>query len=165
MEAEKIQVKEGDVAVITCPLCRKIKKMSVAKYKEKGKRELRIKCSCDNTFRLYLEYRKHPRKSVGLLGKSINLSKQRESQDIIIKNISLGGIGFCPFKKHRTRIDDQLQVSFELNGPDKIPIDADATVRAAGRDHIGCEFNAAENFRTALGFYLPVSWKNIEGLD
>ncbi len=154
MEAGKVLVKEGDNATITCPICQKSKKISVAKYKEQSKRELRIKCSCGNIFCLCLEYRKHPRKSVKLLGKSINLSKHRESQDIIIKNISLGGIGFYPFKKHRTEKEDRLQVSFALNDRNSTLIDTDATVRAAGKDYIGCEFNASETFMTSLGFYL-----------
>jgi hypothetical protein len=154
MEAGKVLVKEGDVAIITCPLCKKSKKLSVAKYKEIGKRELRIKCSCGNIFCLLLEYRRHPRKPVKLLGKSINLSKHRERQDIIVKNISLGGIGFYPFKTHRTQKDDRLQVSFALSDSNNTPIDTNATVRAAGKDYIGCEFNSSETIKTSIGFYL-----------
>ena len=154
MKAAKVLVKEGDVAIISCPLCKKSKKLSVAKYKEQGKRELRIKCNCGNIFCLLLEYRRHPRKPVKLLGKSINLSKHRESQDIIIKNISVGGIGFFPFRRHRTQKEDRLQLSFELNDYNNTSIDAHATVRAAGKDYIGCAFNDAETITSSLGFYL-----------
>ena len=84
MQSRKVLVKEVDVVNITCPICLKTKQLSVARYKEIRKRELRIKCSCDNIFNLCLEYRKHPRKSVELLGCSTNLSKHRECQDIII---------------------------------------------------------------------------------
>lgn len=154
MEARKVLVKKGDVAIITCPFCRKTKKLSVVKYKEKRKRELRVKCCCDNIFCLCLEYRRHPRKPTRLLGKSINFSYNRENQDIIIKDISLGGIGYLTFKKHRTQINDRLHVLFELNDCNNTPIDTEATVRAASKDHIGCEFNATENFKTSLGFYL-----------
>jgi len=154
MEAGKALVKEGDVAVISCPFCKKSQKISVAKYREQSKRKLRIKCGCDKIFSLCLEYRRHPRKPVKLLGKSINLSNHKESHDIIINNISLGGIGFYPFKKHRTRKEDQLQLSFELNDFNKTSLATHATVRAAGKDHIGCEFNPTEIFMTTLGFYL-----------
>jgi len=154
MEARKVLVKKGDVAIVTCPFCRKTKKLSVVKYKEKRKRELRVKCCCENIFCLCLEYRRHPRKPARLLGKSINFSYNRENQDIIIKDISLGGIGYLTFKKHRTQINDRLHVLFELNDCNNTHIDTEATVRAASKDHIGCEFNATENFKTSLGFYL-----------
>jgi len=154
MEAPKVLVKEGDVAIITCPFCRKSKKISVAQYKGKTKRELCIQCSCDKIFCICLEFRKHPRKSVKLLGKSINLSQHRESQDIIITNISFGGIGFFLFNKHRTQKDHRLQVCFDLNDCNVTAIDTESTVRTASMDYVGCEFNATESFRPSLGFYL-----------
>ncbi len=145
MEMSKVMVKEGDVAIITCPSCREIKNLSVLHYKETGQRELKIRCSCDTLFCICLEYRAHHRKPTRLLGKTINLSNHRENQDVIIKNVSRGGIGFCPFKKHRTRQDDLLQLS---------SIDTDVTVRSSTIDYIGCEFNSTEKFKTSLGFYL-----------
>jgi hypothetical protein len=154
MEASRVLVKEGDVAIISCPFCRKTKKLSVVPYKEKRKRELRIKCSCEKIFSISLEYRKHQRKTVKLLGKSINLSQHRKSQDIILMNISLGGIGFCPMKKYEIRKDDRLQVLFALNDSNNTPIETSATVRTASKDYVGCEFNNTESFRPSLGFYL-----------
>ena len=149
-----VLVKEGDVAIIICPSCREIKKISVLHYKETGQRELKIRCSCDTLFCICLEYRAHHRKPTRLLGKTINLSNHRENQDVIIKNVSRGGIGFCPFKKHRARQDDLLQVSFNLNGVQLSSIDTDVTVRSSTIDYIGCEFNSTEKFKTSLGFYL-----------
>jgi hypothetical protein len=154
MEMKKVVVKEGDVAIITCPFCRKTKKMSVARYKETGKRELKIKCSCEKVFSICLEWRKHHRKPAKLLGKSINLTNHREKQDVIIKNISLGGIGFCSLRKHRTQKDDRLQVSFNLNDVQHTPIDEHIMIRFSTNDYIGGEFNSTEKFKTPLGFYL-----------
>ena len=154
MEMIKVMVKKGDVAIISCPFCQKTKKISVEQYKETGKRELTIKCSCDKVFCICLECRKQHRKPARLLGKSINLSNHSEKQDVIIKNISSGGIGFCPFKKHRTRKDDRLLVSFNLNDIQHTPIDTHITVRSTTNDYIGCEFNSTEKFKTSLGFYL-----------
>ena len=154
MEMSKVMVKEGDVAIITCPSCREIKKISVLHYKETGQRELKIRCSCDTLFCICLEYRAHHRKPTRLLGKTINLSNHRENQDVIIKNVSRGGIGVCPFKKHRTRQDDLLQVSFNLNDVQLSSIDTDVPVRSSTIDYIGCEFNSTEKFKTSLGFYL-----------
>ena len=154
MEKIKVMVKEGDVAIITCPFCRKVKKAPVLHYKETGQRELKIRCSCDTLFCICLEYRKHHRKPTRLLGKSFNLSNRRENHDVIIKNVSLGGIGFCSFKKHRTLKDNRLQVLFNLNNVQHTPIDTYVTVRSATNDYVGCEFNSIEKFKTSLGFYL-----------
>jgi hypothetical protein len=154
MEMRKVLVKEGDVAIITCPFCRRTEKLPVGHYNETGQRELKIKCSCEKVFCICLERRVHHRKPAKLLGKSVNLSNHRENQDVIIQNISNGGIGFCPFKKHKTRKDDRLQVSFNLNDLQVTPIDTHVTVRSTTNDYIGCEFNFSEKFKTALGFYL-----------
>ena len=154
MQTTKALVKEGDVGIITCPYCRRVKKMSVAQYREKGKRKLLIKCSCDKVFCLCLEYRKHPRKPVELLGRSVNLSLHRETQDIIIRNISLGGVGFSPPAQHRTRKDARLQVSFALKDCKNTFLDTDVIVRAASRDYVSCEFNNPEAYRPSLGFFL-----------
>ena len=154
MEIRKVMVKEGDVAIVICPFCRKTEKISVGHYKETGQRELRIKCICKELFCICLERRAHHRKPVKLLGKSVNLSNHKKNQDVIILNISNGGIGFCPFKKHKTRKDDRLHVSFNLNDLQLTPIDTHVTVRTTMNDYIGCEFNSSEKFKTALGFYL-----------
>ena len=154
MEATKVLVKEDGAAIITCPFCRKTTKKSVAHFKEQSKRQLLIKCGCDNIFCLGLEYRRQPRKSVQLLGKSVNWSQHGESKNIIITNISSGGIGFCPFDTHRTKKDDQLQVSFTLNDCNNTPIETAATVRTVGKSYIGCEFNSTESFKSSVGFYL-----------
>ena len=154
METRKVIVKESDVAIISCPFCRETKKMSVGKYRETGKRQLKVKCSCNKIFEISLECRRHDRKITKILGKSINLSSHREMQDIIIENISSSGIGFCPSKKHKTRKDDRLQVSFLLNDIQQTLINTHVTVQSATSEYVGCEFNSTEKFKTSLGFYL-----------
>lgn len=154
MEAHKVLVKDGDVAVISCPNCGKTRKLPVEPYRRTSKRDLRIRCSCTNVFCLCLEYRKDRRKPVRLLGRSINLSNHRVCQDIIIKNISMGGVGFCPFTKHRTRPNDRLLLSFTLNDVNSTAIDADVSVRSVNQDYIGCEFTNTRNIWTPLGFFL-----------
>lgn len=155
MKTRKLLVKDNDIAVVVCPSCGQSKNLSIFQYKENRKRELSIKCCCHAFFDICLEFRKHPRLETRLLGKSINLSNHRESKDVIIKNISLGGICLCPFSKnHRTRKDDRLHVFFTLNNLQQTPIESKASVRSVSSDFIGCEFNSTEHFKTALGFYL-----------
>ena len=154
MGARKVLVKEDDLAIISCPGCGKTKKLSMVPYKQNSKRDLRVKCSCENVFCLCFEYRRDRRKSVRLLGKSINLSNHRESQDIIIKNISMGGVGFYPFKQHKTKQEDRLQLFFELNDCNNTPLKVDVTVRTVCNDYVGCEFNNTGKIEASIGFYL-----------
>ena len=155
MKTKKLLVKEGNLAVVVCPFCLQTKNLSVSHCKETSKRELKIKCDCEEFLDICLEFRKHPRLETRLLGKSINLSNHRENQDVIIRNISLGGICLSPFSKdHRTKKDDQLHVSFALNNSKQTPIETKVSVRSVSSDFIGCEFNSTDHFKTALGFYL-----------
>ncbi|MBW2466859.1 MAG: PilZ domain-containing protein [Deltaproteobacteria bacterium] len=153
MKVIEVIVKD-DVALISCPTCRKNRNISVGSFKETGKRNLKIKCDCEQIFGIFLECRKHFRKPAKLLGKSINLSNDRESHDIIIKNISAGGVGFCPFKSHGTRKDDYLQVSFILNDVEKTSIDTHVMVQSSTNEYVGCEFISTEKFKKPLDFYL-----------
>ena len=154
MEPKKILVKEGDIAIVTCPSCQKIRKLSVKKYKQKGKREIKIRCNCENIFDVFLEFRKFPRKSTKLIGKTINISKTKDPQRVIIKNVSFGGIGFSPFNEHESEMFDQLMVSFNLNDVANTYIDTQVTVRVANENYVGCEFNSYGQFKKDLGFYL-----------
>lgn len=154
MEKRMVQVKEHDEAAILCPGCSKVKNISVESYRRAGKRDLRVKCSCGELFGLCLEYRKYYRKPVKLLGKSINFSNHRETQDIVVKNISMGGIGFCPFQKHKTRQGDRLQVFFELNDSSSTAINTDVTVCTVRENYVGCGFINTRGIRESLGFFL-----------
>ena len=154
MEISKVVVKEGDIAIVTCPFCRKTKKISVIQYKNASKRKLKIKCICERIFYIYLEFRRHFRKPAGLLVESVNLSNDREKENLVMKDISLSGIGLCPFKEHEVQKDDLLQITFNLNDVRHTFIETDVTVRSATDDYIGCEFNSTKKFMTPLGFYL-----------
>ena len=153
MGARKVQVKENDTVIISCPCCGKTKELSVERFKQNYRRDLRVKCICQKIFHLCLEFRKDFRKSVKLLGKSTNLSNHGESHDIIIKNISIGGLGFTPFKNHKIKKDDRLLLSFELNDYNNTRIDTDAVVRTVKHDYIGCEFNNKQKIESSYGFY------------
>jgi hypothetical protein len=154
MEPKKILVKEGDIAIVTCPSCQKIRKLSVEKYKQKGKRDIKIRCNCENIFEVFLEFRKFPRKSTKLIGKTFNISKRKDPQKVIIKNVSMGGVGFTPFNGQKYEMFDQLMMSFNLDDVALTHIDTQVTVRAANENYVGCEFNSFDQFKKDLGFYL-----------
>jgi len=154
MEERKILVKEGDIAIVTCPFCQKLRKLSVEKYKNRGKRDITIRCNCETIFQVCLEFRRYPRKLSKLIGHCVNISKNRERQNVIINNISFGGIGISHFNDHRTARHDQLMVSFNLNNIAQTHIDTKVTVHTINENYVGCEFNSNDQFKKDLGFYL-----------
>jgi hypothetical protein len=154
MESRKILVKDGDIAIITCPFCQKVRKLSVEKYKKTGKRNIKIRCNCETIFHTNLEFRRYPRKSIRLIGDCVNISKNRVHKNIIINNISYGGIGFNFFNGYDIARNDQLKVSFNLNNAAQTHIDTQVTVQTANDKYVGCEFNSNDQFKQDLGFYL-----------
>ena len=154
METTKVIIQEDDVAVITCPFCLETRRLSVEQNSGAAKRALKIKCLCGKVFAVCLDYRKHERKATNLLGFSVNLTNHHEKQDIIIENISLGGLAFCPFQKHQISKEDLLKVSFNLCDSGQTSIDALVTVRTATDSYVGCEFKATDEFITPLESFL-----------
>ena len=154
METTKVIIQEDDIAVITCPFCLETRRLSVEQNCGAAKRALKIRCLCDKIFAVCLEYRRHERKATNLLGLSVNLTNHNSRQDIIIENISLGGLAFCPFKKYQISKEDMLKVSFNLNDSTQTPIDAHVTVRTATDNYVGCEFKATDKFITPLESFL-----------
>lgn len=154
METTKVVIQEDDIAVIACPFCLETRRLSVKQNSGAAKRALKIKCLCDKVFAVCLEYRRHERKATNLLGLSVNLTNHNEEQDIIIENISLGGLAFCPFEKHKISKEDLLKVSFNLSDRGQTTIDTHVTVRTATDNYVGCEFKATDEFITPLESFL-----------
>ena len=154
METIKVVIQEEGIAVITCPFCLETMRLSAEQNSGAAKRALKVRCLCDKIFAVCLEYRRHERKATNLLGLCVNLTNNNEKQDIIVENISLGGLAFCPFKKHQISKEDLLKVSFNLSDRGQTSIDAHVTVRTATDSYVGCEFKTTDEFITPLESFL-----------
>ena len=152
--SRKIFVRSDDTAVITCCNCRLRKNIPVSSLKGK-KSQVKIKCGCKNVFTVDLEFREKFRKTTNLYGKFIN-HYRRSSGDIIVKNLSLDGLGFTTTNIDKFKNGDKIEVYFELNNSDRTTIKKEAILRNIHKNNIGCEFvksNQAE-YECSLGFYL-----------
>ena len=107
MEPQKAFVREDGTTVLKCPFCRHARTVSVKKIKD-VKKVIKVKCSCQESYSVSLELRKLYRKDASLHGRYVNLSLDNESGRMIVKDVSMGGIGFEAMgknnikKEHRT---------------------------------------------------------------
>ena len=153
MEPQKAFVREDGTTVLKCPFCRHARTVSVQKIKDK-KKVIKVKCSCQESYTVSLELRKMYRKSTSLNGKYVNHTLNNETGVMIVKDVSMGGIGFDAVGANRIEKDHELEVTFTLNDTHQSVIKKLVVVRIVRNKFVGCEFLHAHEYDKALGFYL-----------
>ena len=148
----KVFVDDTSQATIICPKCGLKKNVSVRSFKDTHKR-MKATCQCGEVFRVTLEFRKHPRKKVHLNGEySIVGSKERG--EIIIEDISLGGVRFASLKPHYISRNDIVELRFALDNPMRTQIQELVKIIWMIDRNIGAEFMNPKSLEKSLGFYL-----------
>ena len=94
------------------------------------------------------------RKNTNLNGRFVNLSSKNESGVMIVKDVSMGGIGFESNDSHLVQVDHELEVTFTLDDNQSSVIKKQVVVRIVRGTFVGCEFLHAHEYDKALGFYL-----------
>ena len=150
--AEKVFV-SNELAIISCPRCRKTKRMSAARYYGK-KHSLRVRCACNTTFRAHLEFRKHYRKSTEIKGLYRITSEAGGGGPAIINDLSRGGLSFTVSGIHRIQVGQRALVEFVLDNGKGSQLSKEVEIRSVRNNHIGCRFISYQQFEKALGFYL-----------
>ena len=157
MKSTEVFVKPGHSAIVSCPYCQCRKEIPVAKFRGK-KCSLKIKCSCTEVYIANLEFRKKPRKKTNLRGSFTNHSQKKFSGDLVVKNLSLGGLEFVTTAIDRFRNGDELTVVFNLDNAEKTTIKKEVTVCSVRKqaDSVGCEFIRSTDIALDkdLGIYL-----------
>jgi len=153
MEPQKVFVREDGTTVVKCPYCAHARTVSVQQFKEK-KKILKIKCCCKKSFSVKLELRKLYRKSTSLKGSYINLNLDNEPGMMLVKDVSMGGIGFEVIGKNRIEKNHELMVTFTLDDTHSSVIKKQVVAKIVVDNFVGCEFLYAHEYDKALGFYL-----------
>ncbi len=153
MEPQKAFVREDGTTVLKCPFCRHARTVSVEKIKDK-KKVIKVKCSCQKSYSVSLELRKMYRKDASLKGSYVNLSQKNVSGIMIVKDVSMGGIGFQAVGGNRIKKEDELEVTFTLDDTHSSVIKKQVVVRIVRDQFVGCEYLHAQEYDKALGFYL-----------
>lgn len=150
---KKVYVSETNQATIICPKCGFAKNIDTTNFKN-TKKQLKAKCKCGELFRFTLEFRKHYRKQVILSGEYIHQSGSGERGEIIVKDLSLGGIRFETMKPHQISTNDVLELRFVLDNPKKSEIIKSAKVVWVEDRVVGTQFSGFNSNNKDLGFYL-----------
>lgn len=153
MEPQKVFVREDGTTVVKCPFCAHARTVSVERFKN-VKKIVKIKCSCRKSYLVSLELRKVYRKSTSLKGSYTNLSLNNEKGMMLVKDVSMAGIGFQVVGKNRIEKDHELMVTFTLDDTHASIIKKQVVAKIVSGNFVGCEFLHVHEYDKALGFYL-----------
>ncbi len=155
VEIRKVYVDpDGDNAVLKCPHCGTTKTRHVGRFKG-GRRRIKIKCACQSAFSVLFEFRKAPRKDVNLKGYYARLPEGEQWREMLVTNLSRGGIGLLLQSTHKLRQGDHLKLRFTLDDKTRSIVEKKAVVRWVAAIHVGCEFTSSAGYgEEALGYYL-----------
>ena len=149
---QKIYVEDSNKATIICPKCGLKKDVDVTKFKNTQKK-LKAKCRCGEVFRLTLEFRKHPRKKIRLNGE-YSVHGRNEKGEIIIEDISAGGVRFASLKPHYISRNDTVELKFSLDNPMKTEIHKHVKIKWIIDHTLGAQYIDQNSLETELKFYL-----------
>jgi phage terminase large subunit GpA-like protein len=159
-EVKKIKsyVRPDNTVVISCPHCGRQKSVPVESFKDR-KTTIKVKCACTNIFALDIEFRKKIRKRVHLRGTYINHSQKNRHGNLIVQDVSLGGLAFSSIDIHDFKTNDELTIEFQLDDEHRTTITKAAFVKDIRKRTIGCEFERGGEFAYdgPLGFYIMSS--------
>ena len=148
----KFYVNDTNQTTIICPKCGFARTIDTTKYKETKKR-FKANCKCGEVFKFTLEFRKHFRKNVSLPGEYTN-QKSGERGEVIVRDLSMGGLHFTSLRPHQISKDDRLELRFDLDNTARTEIRRSAKVMWVKDRDIGAQYIEPKLFERDLSFYL-----------
>jgi PilZ domain len=148
----KIYADDANQATVVCPKCGFAKQIDTKKYKA-AQKTLKAKCKCGEIFKFTIEFRKYYRKNVKLPGE-YRVQESGERGDVIIENLSLGGVEFATLSQHRLSIKNTVSLKFRLDNSARTEIHRSAKVMWIKGHNVGAEFIEPKLFERDLAFYL-----------
>ena len=104
-------------------------------------------------FMEFSKFRKHYRKDVRMPGE-YTIRQSGEKGEIIVQNLSLGGIQFTSIRPHQILADDTIELKFILDNPARTEIRRSAKVMWVRDYDVGVEYIEPKLFERDLSFYL-----------
>jgi hypothetical protein len=154
-EVSKTYVRPDNTAVLNCPHCGRQKVIPVDSFRG-YKHKLKVKCSCSKKFMVSLEFRNRVRKKTYMRGTYTNHSKNNSSGNLVIRDISVGGLQFTSLDAQDLKVGDELTVEFALDDEHRTEVNKEVTVRDVRKNSVGCEFERSDEFAFdgPLGHYV-----------
>ena len=154
-EPKKVYVRPDGTAVLTCPHCniqREVQAESFKGYKHK----LKVKCSCKETFMVFIEFRNRVRKKTNLRATYINHSQDDSSGFLTIQDVSVTGLSFSSRDLKNFKVGDILTVEFTLDDEYRSQIIKKIIIRDIRKNSAGCQYEDEEEvaFGSPLGYFV-----------
>ena len=157
----KVYRNRDNSAMVVCPHCESARRVDVGKIRKCGHR-VRLRCNCGGVFDAFVECRQAYRKVTRLVGFYNKAGVLEERGEMIVRNISLTGIGFVTLEAHNLKKDDEVTVEFTLDDERHSRIVKNFIVRRITKNnYVGCESykpahadEAPDQADKAIGFYL-----------
>jgi uncharacterized C2H2 Zn-finger protein len=143
--------REG-IVMISCPKCNFSRSVAANSIK-KASEGFSIRCRCGDIFKARVEFRKHYRKAIKLGGVYRNLRTGRLGQ-MMVEDLSLGGVGFRTAGRHELIMGDSLEVIFNLDDRKSSKITLQVEVKRIQDQFVGTEIKQESRGNRDLGFYL-----------
>ncbi|MDL1968679.1 MAG: hypothetical protein LWW97_09075 [Deltaproteobacteria bacterium] len=154
MEIQKVYIDRDNTAVIVCHHCGFSKRVNVIKFKGR-KDPVTIRCKCQSASRVLFEFRTAYRKTIYIEGMYSKLPACKDWGRMVVKNISMTGIGFAALIMHDLKKGNKVKVKFTLDDKSRSDVEKDAVVEVVENNYLGCKFTVPVGFENkALGFYL-----------
>ena len=157
MDVERFYVKRDNTVEIKCPYCQTSKTVPVEKLKN-PKEITKVRCLCRKIFHVVLEFRMMNRKETQLKGRYVNQSRDNDKGGILVKNITMNGIGFYTVSSHKIEKGNILNVDYRIDDAQKTFISREVIVKRVVQgnkfDHVGTECVNVDEYDKYLDFYL-----------
>ena len=149
---KKVYVDHTNLATIICPKCGLERNIDVKNFKDTHKR-LKAKCRCGEVFRFTLEFREHYRKKVRLHGEYF-VQRKDERGEIIIEDISAGGVRFACLEPHYISRNDTVELRFTLDNPVRTKIRKLVEIKWIIDRNVGAQYIDPKSLEKDLEAYL-----------
>jgi len=150
----KIYIDKSKKTPITCTKCLFERTIDLSHVKPDQK-TLKVRCRCGKDYEVCIERRKEYRKDVELFGE-YSIQTIGEKGDIIVRDLSMIGIGFECLNPHHIVRDDTVKVKFKLDGPKRSEIKKSVKVVWVKDRIIGAYYIETKSYKADLGFYLQL---------
>ena len=136
----------------TCPSCQRV--LPMPRVWPQVRNAKALACPCEQRFWLRPDTRRFPRKRVHCLGYYLDTATNSSPTDIVIKDLSFGGMQFQVKEDHTLHVGMQLQVYFALLDEDSRKIQQTIYVQSVKRGTIGAQWDEKAPFDPALALFL-----------
>lgn len=138
--------------LLTCPTCQR--DLSMPRVWPRTRRAVPLACTCGQLFQLRPNHRKFHRKPVQLMGYYVDATGDSPAGDIVVHDLSFGGLQFQTTGPHTLTLDMPLRVHFTFPDKPSHVICQVIRVRYVAGQTIGASWVETSGFDSVLALFL-----------